>query len=71
MDKTYGTGAKTLKLPARLHREQAPATQAVEPLALEQAFPQPPQLATVVIDVSQPLAGLASQLANPALHAPS
>lgn len=27
MDKTYGTGAKTLKLPARLHREQAPAAQ--------------------------------------------
>ena len=27
MDKTFGTGAKTLKLPARLQREQAPATQ--------------------------------------------
>jgi lipopolysaccharide export system ATP-binding protein len=27
LDKTYGTGAKTLKLPARLQREQAPAAQ--------------------------------------------
>jgi lipopolysaccharide export system ATP-binding protein len=25
LDKTYGTGARTLKLPARLHREQVPA----------------------------------------------
>ena len=38
-------------------------------LAVEQAFPQVPQLSTLAeVPVSQPLAGFPSQLANPALQ---
>lgn len=51
---------------------QTPAVQAIVPWpVLSQAMPQPPQLETVVIAVSQPFAGLPSQFAKPALQAPS
>src|SRR5437879_5793333 len=48
---------------------QAEFTHAGVPLLLEQARPQPPQLAALVaVLTSQPFCGLPSQSANPALH---
>ena len=54
-------------LHAMLH---VPPAQVGVPLAALQAWPQPPQLPTVVLMLtSQPLPRLPSQLAKPALHA--
>jgi hypothetical protein len=47
---------------------QTPPGQVSVALAKSHGTPQLPQLTTVVVLVSQPLLGLPSQLANPALH---
>jgi hypothetical protein len=50
---------------------QAPAVQDAAALVKAQVRPQVPQLSVVVVLVSQPLEGLMSQLAKPALQVPS
>jgi hypothetical protein len=45
-----------------------PETHEVEPFALVHAVPHAPHAATVVSEVSQPLAALPSQLPHPELH---
>jgi len=63
--------SQSAKPAAQLATAHAPAMQAAVPLAAAQARPHAPQLPALVrVSTSQPLAGLRSQSAKPALHAP-